>query len=114
MRIEAQANAIVFRQPLRVEIELGMPRDGPEIEDSRLNFIRSDARVLLREVVLHQQVPVIQAQVAEIGSRVIPNFFIDKKVVLAIRLRDRYFTDVREIRDRGTGLRRIGDHENRQ
>src|SRR5229473_869259 len=86
--VELKTNAVVSCKRFRIKIKLGVSGGAAEIENPGCNFLRRGSCPLLRDGKLDGSCPVIQTQITEIGTRVIPEFLIHDEEVLPIGLRD--------------------------
>ena len=112
MRVELQPDAVVFGNPLSVEIEFGVARDAAQVQNFNFDFFGRNSGALLGERLLHGRISVVEAQVSEIGAGMIPEFLVDDEEILTGGLRNLDSANIGEI---GNGLLRpagrVGDQE---
>ena len=89
-----------------------MAGDAAEIENLRLDLFGRNSGSLLRHGVLDGRLAVVETQVTEIGTGVIPQFLVDDEKVLPAGLRNMHLADVSEIGNRR--LRPAGQSANMQ
>src|SRR5580704_1963526 len=114
LRVQSQADTVIFRQVPHIDIELSMPGNRSQVQEFRFLLYTRNAATPLLQYVRHLCLPVIKPDIRKLELTVSPYVLIDHNVVLSVRSRNRHISDMAEIGDSCLVRRRLQKNENQK